>query len=54
MTNMIALGVKHMFVSRWTHKEDIYASFPTFYASETGDAHVDGSLKLSSAIFCKL
>ena len=44
MTNMIALGVKYTFASKWTHKEVIYVSFPTFYASETRDVQVDGSM----------
>ena len=40
---MIALGVKQMFASRWTYPEVIYASFQTFYASET---RVEGSLHI--------
>ena len=40
-TNTIALGVKYTFASRWTHKQVIYASFPTFYTSEKRETHVD-------------
>ena len=36
VSNVIALGMKQMFASRWMYPEIICASFRAFYASESG------------------